>query len=101
MNAGAVELRRKGSQAHVARRCGRSQQTVSGWMLGQKKPEYESRKILRAEFGIDLDAWDRPPEPPALPATPPAAAAPAPKRRRAARRPPAPVRPPSGSRSAS
>jgi transcriptional regulator with XRE-family HTH domain len=71
-NQGSVLLRRTHKpQRAIARKCGVSQGTVSKWMSGEVKPEYENRKTLLELYGIPLDAWDQEPESTAPEATAP------------------------------
>ena len=54
----------KTSQKIVARKCGVSQTVVSQWISGERKPTYENRKELLAQYGIDMDAWEQPAQKP-------------------------------------
>lgn len=46
------------SQAQVRRSIGASKAAMSYWISGQRKPDYENRKILKKELNINMDDWD-------------------------------------------
>ena len=65
-NRGAILLFKTGrTQREIAARLVArgervTQQTVSYWMLGEKKPRRRRRRALAIEFGIPPSAWDWP-----------------------------------------
>lgn len=65
MTEGQRQLRMKGTQKEIARRCGVTPPAVFKWMMGRSKPDYSSRLTLKRVYGIELDAWDREWSPPA------------------------------------
>jgi transcriptional regulator with XRE-family HTH domain len=44
--------------ARVARMCGVSRQAVTRWRAGTATPNEKHRELLRATFGIPIEAWD-------------------------------------------
>ena len=62
---GQARLRKlacKYSQIRLARKCGVSKAVISLWISGGRTPDYDNRKTLLNQLGIDMDAWDTPAE---------------------------------------
>lgn len=58
---GAVDLARLGiAQKEIARRVQRTQQAVSHWVTGRRRPGGDERAALKREFGIDVERWETP-----------------------------------------
>ena len=56
------EVRGSFTEIEIATICGVSQPIISRWLKGARKPNYKNRKVLLAQFNIDMDAWDLPAE---------------------------------------
>lgn len=54
----------RGTQVEKAKRIGVTQQAVSDWESGKAVPNYANRKAMRREYGIPVDWWDEPADPP-------------------------------------
>lgn len=62
---GAFELARTGlTQQQIGERIGCSQEQVSYWLTGARRPGAANRAELALAFGIEPKAWDETPEPP-------------------------------------
>jgi len=62
-SAGSVVLQRLGErQVDIAAKLGVDQSLVARWGTGERVPTPAQRKLLRAELGIQISAWDKPPE---------------------------------------
>jgi transcriptional regulator with XRE-family HTH domain len=48
------------TQEAIAEKLGVSQTIISQWISGRCKPVYENRRALFENYGIDMDAWERP-----------------------------------------
>jgi transcriptional regulator with XRE-family HTH domain len=62
MNEGQQALRRivqRTPEREIARRCRVTQQAVSLWINGQRRPDFFGRVHAEIQFGISLHAWDR------------------------------------------
>ncbi|AKT38280.1 helix-turn-helix domain-containing protein [Chondromyces crocatus] len=55
-----LRLAHKFSEVRIARKCGVGQSTISMWISGRRKPNYESRKTLLELYDIPMAAWDLP-----------------------------------------
>jgi transcriptional regulator with XRE-family HTH domain len=53
---------RHGDQGKLAHRLGLSQDQVSRWSTGGRKPDPKARALLEDELGIDWRSWDEAPE---------------------------------------
>ncbi|EYF06033.1 Hypothetical protein CAP_2223 [Chondromyces apiculatus DSM 436] len=54
-----LRLAHKFSEVRLARKCGVGQATISSWISGKRRPNYESRQTLFTLYDIPMDAWDR------------------------------------------
>jgi transcriptional regulator with XRE-family HTH domain len=54
-----LKLANRLSEVRIARKCGVGQPTISLWISGKRKPNFESRKTLLEQCQIPMEAWDR------------------------------------------